>query len=64
MTGAYLRVQRKGKWENVEVEFLTDDEREALLKNDPRLISWLHLTCNKLQEMDAFLKEEGYEEHE
>ena len=26
MTGAYVRVKRKGKWENVEFELLTDKE--------------------------------------
>lgn len=48
MTGAYLRVQRNGKWENVEVEYLTDDEREQALADDPRLIHWLHLVCKTL----------------
>jgi len=32
MTGAYLRVKRNNKWENIEVEYLTDEERETLLK--------------------------------
>lgn len=50
MTGAYLRVERDGKWKTVEVEFLTDEERETLLKDDPRLINWLHLVCNTLKE--------------
>ena len=38
MTGAYLRVQRDGKWLSLEVEHLTSEEREETLKNDPRLM--------------------------
>ena len=37
MTGAYLRVKRE-KWENIEVEHLTDEERQEILKDDPRLM--------------------------
>lgn len=57
MTGAYLRIKRKGKWENVEVEHLTDEERETILKDDPRLMGWLHVVCNNLASIDALLKE-------
>ncbi len=48
MTGAYLRVKRNGKYENIEVEHLTEYEREDILLNDERLIKWLHIVCNKL----------------
>ncbi len=48
MTGAYLRVERDGKWQALEVEYLTDAERETILKDNPRLINWLHLVCNIL----------------
>jgi hypothetical protein len=57
MTGAYLRVKRDGKWQNLEVEHLTDEEREELLKNDPRLIQWLNLACHKLVETETILRE-------
>ena len=30
MTGAYLRVKRNNKWENIEVEYLTNKEREEI----------------------------------
>ena len=56
MTGAFLRVERDGKWKNIEVEFLTDVEREKILKNDDRLIKWLNLVCNKLSELDPLLR--------
>jgi len=57
MTGAFLRIQRKGKWQNIEVEHLTDEERENTLKDDPRLMKWLHLTCNKLAENEKIFEE-------
>ena len=30
MTGEFLRVEREGKWENIEVEHLTDEERDRI----------------------------------
>ena len=48
MTGAYLRVKRNNEWKVIEVEHLTNKERELILKNDPRLINWLHLVCKTL----------------
>lgn len=56
MTGAYLRVKRNNKWENIEVEHLTDKERESIL-NDDRLMQWLNIVCNKLSEIDILLKD-------
>lgn len=61
MTGAYLRIKRE-KWENIEVEHLTDEERQEILKDDPRLMQWLNVVCNKLAETErlfAELEEEG-----
>ena len=55
MTGAYLRVKRDGKWDNVEVEHLTDDERKQLLKDDPRSLKWINLLCKKLVEVEWIL---------
>ncbi len=50
MTGAYLRIEREGKWENIEVEYLTDQERETIFKSrkNDELIRWLNIVCNKL----------------
>jgi len=64
MTGAYLRVKRNGKWQNIEVEYLTDEEREEALKDDPRLIKWLNLVCKCLMvggrgEVQEYYKREG-----
>ena len=57
MTGAYLRVRRDGKWVNIEVEHLTDAEREELLQDDPRLMQWLNLVCRQLVSAETFFKE-------
>ena len=62
MTGAFLRVNRDGKLENVEIEHLTDEERERMLANDPRLLAWLHLVCHELaqaEELFQFLEADG-----
>jgi len=57
MTGGYLRVKREGKWENIEVEHLTNEERESILKDDDRLMSWLHLTCKELVKAEGLFKD-------
>jgi len=50
MTGAYLRVERKGNWQSIEVEYLTDEERVLLLKD--RALSWLNLVCKELVKLE------------
>lgn len=52
MTGAYFRVKRNGKFEIIEIEHLTDEERSNLMKDrDPEFVlSCLNLTCKKIQE--------------
>lgn len=59
MTGAYLRVRRYGKWKSVEVEHLTDDEREMIFsqKEPEEVLNWLHMTCRKLRENEQLLDE-------
>jgi hypothetical protein len=57
MTGAYLRVQRDGKWMSLEVEHLTNEEREEKLTSDHRLIQWLNLACRKLVECESLLND-------
>ena len=57
MTGAYLRVKRDGKWQALEVEHLTSEEREEMLINDPRIIQWLNLVCRKLVECETLFKD-------
>jgi hypothetical protein len=50
MTGAYLRVKRAGKWENIEVEHLTNEERIARFKTAPidEVLGWLNAMCKTL----------------
>lgn len=57
MTGAYLRVERNGKWENIEVEHLTDDERFIIFsKKEPLVImQWLDLLCDNVCANEALL---------
>ena len=55
MTGAFLRIKRNDKYEAIEIEHLTDKEREETLKNDDRLMQWLNIVCNKLAEIEPLL---------
>jgi hypothetical protein len=57
MTGAYLRVERDGKWENVEVEHLTEDELKAkfLTRSPEELVSWLNMTCSFLRKLQPLI---------
>ena len=51
MTGAYLRVKRGNKWQNVEIEYLTDEEREELFKEAPteEVLKWLNFMCKQYE---------------
>jgi len=57
MTGAYLRVKRNGKWENIEIEYLTNRERADKFGHDNNIIQWLNLVCNKLAEIEPIINE-------
>lgn len=58
MTGAYLRVKRGDKWENIEVENLTDDEvREKFATREPQeLINWMIMLCQQIREVEPLLQ--------
>jgi hypothetical protein len=58
MTGAYLRAIRNGKWDNVEVEHLTDEElRDKFLTRPPEeLVNWMAMLCAKLREIEPIFK--------
>lgn len=55
MTGAYLRVKQGDRFENVEVEHLTDAERFEIFSNrqPDEIIRWLNLVCHELARIDA-----------
>ena len=57
MTGAYFRVKRNGKFENIEMEHLTDSERWDLLstRDVNYILSCLDVACKKLRENEALL---------
>ena len=57
MTGAYFMAVRDGKRTPVEIEHLTDDEREAKLANDPRLMQWVHLLCHEIVKVETLFKQ-------
>lgn len=57
MTGAYLRAKRGDKWENIEVENLTDEElEEKFLKRTPEeLVNWMKMLCAKIRQVEPIL---------
>jgi hypothetical protein len=54
MTGAYLRALRNGKWENIEVEHLTEEElKDKFLKRPPEeLVNWMSMLCAKIRQIE------------
>lgn len=59
MTGAYLRAKRGDKWENIEVENLTDEElEEKFLKRTPEeLVNWMKMLCAKIRQVEPLLQD-------
>jgi hypothetical protein len=53
MTGAFLRVKRDGRWENIEVEHLTSEERAEIFTNrDDDILPWFDMVCNLLAKLE------------
>lgn len=40
MTGAYVRIERDGKWQAVELDELTDVELEIFFRGEPECWKW------------------------
>lgn len=59
MTGAYLRVIRDGKWQPIEVEHLTTDERKQHFQNRPaeEILKWMEMLCLELTKTETLLKQ-------
>lgn len=59
MTGAYLRAKRDDKWENVEVEHLTNEElKEKFIGRSPEeLVNWMIMLCEKIRHVEPLLDE-------
>lgn len=54
MTGAYVRVKRDGEFKAIEIEHLTDAEREVFFENHA-FVPWMNLVCKKLAETETLL---------
>ena len=55
MTGAYFRVKRGEKYHPVEVEYLSNEEREKLLgdKEKAFLIDLVNILCNSINILEG-----------
>ena len=51
MTGVFFRVNRNGKFINVELEHLTNQERSEILSSE-KLLDALNVACDKLAEIE------------
>lgn len=47
MTGGYVRIKRDGKYQSIEIEHLTDSEREEFFKDRDKeeILRWLNMLC-------------------
>lgn len=54
MTGAYLRVKRDGKWQPIEVEHLTKEERRGVFqgRDFEELMRWMDGLCDAIKETE------------
>ena len=59
MTGAYLRAIRNGKWDNVEVEHLTEEElKDKFSHRSPEeLVNWMSMLCKYIRQNETLFKE-------
>lgn len=55
MTGIYFRVRRDDKWVNLEIEHMTDEERDSGLATFDRfaLLRTIHMLCANLSSVGA-----------
>lgn len=58
MTGAYVRVERDGKFENIEVEYLTEEELELFFKDKDKeeILNWFYFTLRYIRNIESQLK--------
>lgn len=40
MTGYFIRIERDGKWQAVELDQMTDEELEVFFKDNPASTKW------------------------
>lgn len=60
MTEAYLRVKRNGKYENVEIEYLTDEEIDKIFgkAENEEMRRWIKFLVNQLYSIATFIDKE------
>ena len=60
MTGAYLRVKRNDKYENVEIEYMTNEEIDEVFgkAENEELLRWLKFLVNQLYSIATFIDKE------
>lgn len=60
MTGAYLRVKRNDKYENVEIEYLTDEEIDKIFgkAENEEMRRWIKFLVNQLYSIATFIDKE------
>ena len=60
MTGAYLRVKRNDKYENVEIEYLTDEEIDEVFgkAENEEMRRWIKFLVNQLYSIATFIDKE------
>lgn len=54
MTGAFLRVCRNGKWENIEIERLSEDELIVAMdgRNHTELVRWIGMLAHAIANIE------------
>jgi hypothetical protein len=54
MTGAYLRALRNGKWDNIEVEHLSEEELKDkfICRSPEELVNWMSMLCAKIRQIE------------
>jgi len=59
MTGAYLRVKRDGKWQSIEIEYLTNEERILAFKNKDakECYRWIVMLCKEITKAEKTIAE-------
>lgn len=59
MTGAFVRIERNGKWYSIEIEKLTDDERLGFFINrkPAEIVKWVNLLCDQINTTENLLEE-------
>ena len=63
MTGIFLRVKRDGKFQNLEVEYLTLEELQHVFRDRPtdELINWIAALTSTIREVESLFEKDPNE---